>query len=47
MRENAKKHLGAKFDPRQFHGVVLTNGPLPLDMLEELVDAWVKSKRSG
>jgi len=23
---------------------VLTNGPLPLDMLETLVDDWVKSK---
>ena len=44
LREKAKKQLGAKFDLRQFHDVVLTNGPLPLDMLEELVDAWVKSK---
>jgi uncharacterized protein (DUF885 family) len=44
LREKAKKQLGAKFDLRQFHDVVLTNGPLPLDMLEQLVDAWVKSK---
>ncbi|HTG43172.1 MAG TPA: DUF885 domain-containing protein [Verrucomicrobiae bacterium] len=47
LREKAKKQLGAKFDLRQFHDVVLTNGPLPLDMLEQLVDAWVKSKSSG
>jgi uncharacterized protein (DUF885 family) len=47
LREKAKKQLGAKFDLRQFHEVVLTNGPVPLDMLEELVDAWVKSKGSG
>jgi uncharacterized protein (DUF885 family) len=44
LREKAKKQLGAKFDLRQFHEVVLTNGPVPLDMLEELVDAWAESK---
>ena len=42
-----KKQLGAKFDLRQFHEMVLTNGPAPLDILEQLVDAWVKSKSSG
>ncbi len=44
LREKAKKQLGDKFDLRQFHEVVLTNGPVPLDILEKLVDAWVKSK---
>ena len=44
LRENAKKQLGSKFDLRQFHEVILTNGPVPLDVLDELVDAWVKRK---
>jgi uncharacterized protein (DUF885 family) len=26
---------------------VLTNGALPLDVLEELVDRWIKSKQHG
>jgi uncharacterized protein (DUF885 family) len=44
LREGAKKKLGAKFDLRQFHDVVLRSGALPLMVLEEQVDAWVKSK---
>lgn len=47
LREKAKKELGAKFDLRQFHDVVLTNGPVPLETLEELVAKWVKSKSSS
>jgi uncharacterized protein (DUF885 family) len=46
LREKAKKHLGGKFDIRQFHDVVLTNGALPLDVLEELVGRWIKSKQN-
>jgi uncharacterized protein (DUF885 family) len=47
LRERAKKQLGNKFDLRQFHDVVLTNSALPLDVLEELVEHWVKSKQNG
>jgi len=44
LREAARKKLGAKFDLRQYHDVVLRSGALPLTVLEEQVDAWVKSK---
>ncbi len=47
LREKAKKQLGSRFDIRQFHEVVLTNGPVPLDVLEQLVDDWIKSKQNS
>jgi uncharacterized protein (DUF885 family) len=47
LREKARKQLGSKFDIRQFHDVVLTNGALPLDLVEELVARWIESKQSG
>ncbi|MEY2481231.1 MAG: hypothetical protein QOI04_2158 [Verrucomicrobiota bacterium] len=47
LREKARRALGAKFYIRQFHEVVLTNGAVPLDVLEQLVDRWIKSKQNG
>jgi uncharacterized protein (DUF885 family) len=41
----AEKELGAKFDIRDFHGAVLQNGPLPLEMLGESVGAWLAGAR--
>ena len=47
LREKAKKSLGDKFDLRQFHEVALSNARVPLDVLEDLVDRWIKSKQVG
>ena len=47
LREKAKKQLGGKFDIRAFHDAVLANGPLPLDLLEEVVDQWIDAKQVG
>ncbi|HEY1304967.1 MAG TPA: DUF885 domain-containing protein [Vicinamibacterales bacterium] len=44
LRHRAEQKLGAKFDIREFHDVVLRNGTLPLDLLEDEVDAYITSK---
>lgn len=44
LREDAKTRLGDKFDIREYHEIVLAEGAVPLDILEERVEAWIKSK---
>jgi uncharacterized protein (DUF885 family) len=45
LRDRAQKALGPKFDIRAFHDQVLGAGALPLDVLEQRIDAWIaKSK---
>ncbi|MBM7071568.1 DUF885 domain-containing protein [Shewanella sp. 202IG2-18] len=41
LRSKAQKQLGDKFDIRDFHTLILKNGPLPLDVLEQQVNNWV------
>jgi uncharacterized protein (DUF885 family) len=41
LRDRARQALGPRFDIRDFHAVVLENGSVPLDILEELVDAYI------
>jgi uncharacterized protein (DUF885 family) len=45
LRDRARQALGDKFDIRDFHSVVLENGSVPLDVLEELVNAYIAERR--
>jgi uncharacterized protein (DUF885 family) len=46
LRAEAEGALGAKFDIKAFHRVVLTSGQVPLPVLRELVQAWVAGQRT-
>jgi uncharacterized protein (DUF885 family) len=45
LRKKSEAALGSKFDIRDFHEVVLGNGPVPLQVLEEEVGRYIASKR--
>jgi uncharacterized protein (DUF885 family) len=45
LREKAQTALGAAFDIRGFHDEVLGSGALPLEVLEERIDAWIERKK--
>ncbi|CAN5564337.1 DUF885 domain-containing protein [soil metagenome] len=45
LRARAQQELGAKFDQRQFHDVVLKNGALPLEILERLVNDYITASK--
>jgi prolyl oligopeptidase len=40
LRDEAKRAMGARFDIREFHDVVLRNGAIPLTTLRRLVHQW-------
>jgi len=47
LRERAKQALGEKFDIREFHDVVLKQGPLPLTVLEGQIEMWIAKKQDA
>ena len=46
LRDRARRELGDRFDIRDFHAAVLENGSVPLDVLEELVAAYIAERRA-
>ncbi|MGO3261786.1 MAG: DUF885 domain-containing protein [Mesonia sp.] len=45
LRRKAKKELKDKFDIRDFHDAVLSQGPLPLNYLENQIDKYIEAKK--
>jgi prolyl oligopeptidase len=41
LRSEAERQLGPKFDIRDFHDVVLSNGAVPLEVLDGQVKDWI------
>ncbi|MDQ6809704.1 MAG: DUF885 domain-containing protein [Verrucomicrobiota bacterium] len=47
LRDRAKRELGDKFTLGEFHDAVLLTGPVPLDVLERNIDAWIAAKKNA
>jgi uncharacterized protein (DUF885 family) len=46
-RMSAKKLLGPKFNLRAFHDAILATGGVPLPVLDEYLEAWIKGGGIG
>ena len=47
LRDLARAELGDQFDIRKFHNVILTNGSVPLDILEDIVRQYIAEEKAG
>jgi uncharacterized protein (DUF885 family) len=46
LRAKAEKALGDDFDLRAFHDEILSHGAVPISVLEDIVDDWIKTRKS-
>ncbi len=47
LRDEAKAQLGAKFDIKAFHDQIINGGAMPLDLLQEKIERWIKEQGSA
>jgi uncharacterized protein (DUF885 family) len=45
LRDEAKAQLGPKFDIKAFHDEVINGGSMPLDLLQERLERWIKAQK--
>ena len=45
LRKKAKEALGDAFDIKEYHNQVLETGCIPLALLENKIDRWIKEKK--
>ena len=45
LRRKAETALGMKFDIRDFHREVLSDGAVPMEILERKIDRWIDARR--
>jgi uncharacterized protein (DUF885 family) len=47
LRQKAETALGAKFDLKGFHDLLIVSGSQPLSILERRVDEWIAERKAG
>ncbi len=47
LREKAEKELGENFDIRKFHDAVLSNGSIPLSVLEDQIHQFIEEEKNA
>ena len=45
LRQRAMEALGDSFDIKEFHNVILKNGAMPLDILERVMEDYIRSRQ--
>ena len=45
LRAKATAALGERFDVRRFHNALIDDGALPLDVLDQRIDAWIDAEK--
>jgi len=45
LRERAADELGETFDLKNFHNILLQNGSLPLELLEQVVETYIAQSK--
>jgi uncharacterized protein (DUF885 family) len=45
LRDEARAQLGPKFDIKAFHDEVINGGSMPLDLLQERLERWIKAQK--